>query len=979
MQLDRFNPWDAEFELLHITTFTRYPAQLRSTLRPASPIEKMPHRAASPAASENEFDITNALFQNDSDSDDEQSLKQSKPRKQTATPNLDLLGGANDDDDGDDDGDEAFIAAQQTSANRKASNLKGRTVKKGGGFQAMGLNAGLLKAIARKGFSVPTPIQRKTIPVILDDRDLVGMARTGSGKTAAFVIPMIEKLKSHSTQVGARGLILSPSRELALQTLKVVKELGRGTDLKSVLLVGGDSLEEQFAMMAGNPDIVIATPGRFLHLKVEMNLDLSSIRYVVFDEADRLFEMGFAAQLTEILHGLPPTRQTLLFSATLPKSLVEFARAGLQDPTLVRLDTESKISPDLQNVFFSVKSADKEGALLYILHEVIKMPTGPTEVSQRLSEEAAKSNNPKKRKRSEMDKSVNHKESPTKHSTIVFAATKHHVDYLYSLLREAGFAVSYVYGSLDQTARKIQVQNFRTGISNILVVTDVAARGIDIPVLANVINFDFPSQPKIFVHRVGRTARAGRKGWSYSLVRDADAPYLLDLQLFLGRRLVLGRQFGDQVNYAEDVVVGSFPRDGLSRRCEWVTKILDDDADIAAQRTVAGKGEKLYMRTRNSASQESAKRAKQVAASDNWTALHPLFNDEESNLEAEREKMLARIGGYRPQETIFEVNSRRGGKHENDEAIDTIKRIRTHLDSKKKRAQNGEQSEFLEDSATGSKEIDGAAKEGADDDVNGFSDEDDDGAGGEAADNMSMASDSDLEVTFSAYSQPNRGNSTKESAASFQNPEYFMSYTPNNHSLAEDRAYGVHSGTNSNFAQASRSAAMDLVGDEGGRGFGEPRSVMRWDKRHKKYVARRNDEDGSKGERLVRGESGAKISAGFRSGRFEAWKKGKRLGRLPRVGETETPGLAADLNAAISGRRFRHRKEQAPKAADPLRRDYEKKKKKVQAAKERTMAKAGGAAAGGKSEIRNTDDIRLARKLKEKRKAKNARPSKKKR
>ena len=191
------------------------------------------------------------------------------------------------------------------------------------------------------------------------------MARTGSGKTAAFVIPMIQKLKIHSPKVGARSLILSPSRELALQTLKVVKELGRGTDLRCVLLVGGDSIEEQFGTLASNPDIIIATPGRFLHLQVEMNLDLSTIRYVVFDEADRLFEMGFAAQLAEILHALPSSRQTLLFSATLPKSLVEFARAGLQEPHLVRLDAESKVSQDLQSAFFTVKGAEKEGALFH--------------------------------------------------------------------------------------------------------------------------------------------------------------------------------------------------------------------------------------------------------------------------------------------------------------------------------------------------------------------------------------------------------------------------------------------------------------------------------------------------------------------------------------------------------------------------------------------------------------------------------------
>lgn len=933
----------------------------------------MPRRAASPAASENEFDITNALFQNDSDSDNEQTLKAPKKQQRAApqSQNLDFLGAEVTGDDGDED-DEAFIAAQQTSANRKGANLKGRTVKRGGGFQAMGLNANLLKAITRKGFSVPTPIQRKTIPVIMDDQDVVGMARTGSGKTAAFVIPMIEKLKSHSTKVGARGLILSPSRELALQTLKVVKELGRGTDLKYVLLVGGDSLEDQFAMMASNPDIVIATPGRFLHLKVEMELDLSSIKYVVFDEADRLFEMGFAAQLTEILHGLPANRQTLLFSATLPKSLVEFARAGLQEPTLIRLDTESKVSPDLQSAFFSIKSADKEGALLYILHEVIEMPTGPTGVAQTLKEDGSESKNAKKRKRNEMNNAVN-KESPTQHSTIIFAATKHHVDYLAHLLQEAGFAVSYAYGSLDQTARKIQVQNFRTGVSNILVVTDVAARGIDIPILANVINYDFPSQPKIFVHRVGRTARAGKKGWSYSLVRDADAPYLLDLQLFLGRKLVMGRENAGKANFAEDVVVGALPRDGLSQKCEWVNKVLDDDGDLTAQRGVAAKGEKLYIRTRNSASLESAKRAKEVVTSDAWSSIHTLFNDESSNMEAAREQMLARIGGYRPQETIFEANNRRNGKTESDETIDTIKRIRTSRDNKKKRAQATQSSEFVDSSLNES----AAAGKTGDEDASPENDEDD--AANGIPDNMSLASDSDLEVTFSSYSQqqPTKDNS-KPTAASFQNPDYFMSYTPTHTKLAEDRGYGVHSGTDANFAQASRSAMMDLGGDEGAKGIGEPRTQLRWDKRHKKYVARQNDEDGSKGARLVRGESGAKIAASFRSGRFDAWKRGKRLGRLPRVGEAEAPTLTAGLGGPMGGKRFRHHKEQAPKAADPLRDDYEKKKKKGEAAKERQMAKAGGAASKGKSEIKSTDDIRKARKLKQKRREKNARPSKKK-
>jgi ATP-dependent RNA helicase DDX54/DBP10 len=420
--------------------------QVKCITSPPSPTTDLPimaPRASSPALSETEFDIFDALAGGD-DVQQETGLD--------ADLGIDLDVGQGDGSD-----DEAFIAAKQAASNRKASNV-GKSVKKGGGFQAMGLNAALLKAITQKGFKIPTPIQRKAVPLMLDGQDVVGMARTGSGKTAAFVIPMIQKLKAHSAKVGARGIIMSPSRELALQTLKVVKELGRGTDLRTILLVGGDSLEErmcntvaligsngktnmctEFSSMTTNPDIIIATPGRFLHLKVEMGLDLSSVKYIVFDEADRLFEMGFAAQLSEILHALPASRQTLLFSATLPKSLVEFARAGLQEPKLIRLDAESKISPDLKSAYFTIKSGDRDGALLHLLDNVIKVPVGETDAAKKAKEDAAKAANNKKRKRS--DGFV--KDVPVAESTIIFAATKHRVEYLANLLRGAGYAVSY--------------------------------------------------------------------------------------------------------------------------------------------------------------------------------------------------------------------------------------------------------------------------------------------------------------------------------------------------------------------------------------------------------------------------------------------------------------------------------------------------------------------------------------------------------
>ena len=916
------------------------------------------HRAPSPVASENELDISRMLFANDhgsssdSDADRESIHPDRKAHLQAAETMLDLGAGSSSDDD-------VFIADAQAALNRKSSKLKGRSVKKGGGFQALGLNTHLLKAITRKGFSVPTPIQRKTIPLLLDGQDVVGMARTGSGKTAAFVIPMTEKLKSHSAKVGARALVLSPSRELALQTLKVVKELARGTDLKCVLLVGGDSLEEQFSFMSANPDIIIATPGRFLHLKVEMALDLSSIRYVVFDEADRLFEMGFAAQLTEILYALPQTRQTLLFSATLPRSLVEFARAGLQEPNLVRLDAESKIAPDLQSAFFTMKSAEKEGALLHILSDVIKIPTDQPDTALRVKEDVAKTN--KKRKRSEADGLKPH-ESPTAHSTIIFAATKHRVDYLAALLRQSGFAVSYVYGSLDQTARKIQVQNFRNGTTSILVVTDVAARGIDIPILANVINYDFPAQPKIFVHRVGRTARAGQRGWSYSLVCESDAPYLLDLQLFLGRRLILGRDGRKLANYAEDVVVGGVVRESLERHCELVAKSLDEDIDLSALRSVAGKGEKLYLRTRNAASGESARRSKDVIKSKSWAALHPLFNDHLDSTEIQRENMLARVSGYRPQETVFEFGKRGAA----GEAAEVMKRRRETIDAKRRRVEAVEEpdSKIVQDADEESLETKPTAIGGEKHSTDQQADQ-------------KYASEDEFEVTFSQPTASKKSGAERD----WKDAEFFMDYAPTSMNLTEDRGFGVHSGSyntasqNSNFVEASRHLTMDLTNDDGAKAFAEPsrQRGMRWDKKNKKYVARTNDDDGSKGSKMIIGESGQKIAASFRSGRFDAWKKSNKINRLPRTGEVETTANVAGTRSI--GKRFRHNAEKAPKDADRFRDDYWKKKKMTEAAKEKRVGKYRDGA--GQREVKGVDSMTKERGLKQKRREKNARPGRK--
>lgn len=319
-----------------------------------------------------------------------------------------------DDQDGEEDDEEdaifASLSALQHSRNlsegaalvRKGKDAKQQKGLTGGGsFQSLGLAPLLLKALLQRGFTTPTPIQRLALPSILGStetvvtdrgkkvlvaRDHLCMARTGSGKTLCYLLPLLSQLWTHSDKFGARGLILVPTRELALQVLKVGKDLargirGEGEALRWAMVVGGEAMETQFETMAGNPDVcvplplssersgldsaarrVIATPGRLLHLLVEMNYSLSSVSSLIIDEADRLFELGFAEQLHEILHRVPPTRQTLLFSATLPSSLVGFAKAGLQNPKLIRLDVDQKISKDLQMAYLSVKTTEKEAS-----------------------------------------------------------------------------------------------------------------------------------------------------------------------------------------------------------------------------------------------------------------------------------------------------------------------------------------------------------------------------------------------------------------------------------------------------------------------------------------------------------------------------------------------------------------------------------------------------------------------------------------
>jgi ATP-dependent RNA helicase DDX54/DBP10 len=460
--------------------------------------------------------------------------------------------------------------------------------KKSGGFQSMGLTKELLSGIKKMNFAVPTPIQRKAIPPLLQRSDVVAMARTGSGKTAAYLIPMLFHLKEHSKIVGIRGVVLSPTRELALQILTQAKKLGRFTNLQYCALVGGTSLDQQFEELASNPDIVIATPGRLLHVVEEASLALSLVKSVVLDEADRLFELGLQPQIVAILHKVPDSSQRALFSATMPSVLAEFTNAGLTNPVTIRLDAEMKLSDKLKQSAFLVRSDEKIAALIVILKRIIDI-------------------------------------GAQKAQALVFVESKHHVEMLEAVLAGYMIPCSAIHGQMDQEARKNSVADFTRRKTAVMVVTDVAARGLDIPLLDNVINFSFPHTPKLFVHRVGRVARAGRSGSAFSIMTFDDMSYYIDLMKFLQRPMQNRQQEGDLLFVADDGCYGRLPEDDLHLELDYIRRLAVENVEVRNILKVADNAHKKYGKTKKKATHESIQEARQQEHQFEAVALHPML------------------------------------------------------------------------------------------------------------------------------------------------------------------------------------------------------------------------------------------------------------------------------------------------------------------------------------------------------------------
>ncbi len=361
-------------------------------------------------------------------------------------------------------------------------------------FEALGLAPELLRAVAEQGYTAPTPIQIEAIPVGLEGRDLVGSAQTGTGKTAAFMLPLLQRLNG-GPRGTLRALVLVPTRELAEQVWRSTLAYGRHSNIKAVAVYGGVSMEPQVRALREGVDIVIATPGRLLDHIGRGNVDSSRLEVLVLDEADRMLDMGFAPDVNRILATLPEQRQTLFFSATISGDVDRLARRALNDHAAVEIGRRAEPADGVEHVLVAADKSAKRDVLARLLQ---------------LSPEAR---------------------------TLVFTRTKWGADKLARYLRREGNEVTALHGGKTQSYRQKALDRFKAGKTHVLVATDLAARGIDIDNIAMVVNYDVPNNPEVYVHRVGRTARWGASGLALTLMSPDEWLLMRDVEKLIGRTL----------------------------------------------------------------------------------------------------------------------------------------------------------------------------------------------------------------------------------------------------------------------------------------------------------------------------------------------------------------------------------------------------------------------------------------------------------
>lgn len=361
-------------------------------------------------------------------------------------------------------------------------------------FSEMGLDKELASRCESLKYLRPTPIQRQAIPVIMDGRDLIGCAATGTGKTAAFLLPVLNRLMGKA-RPGVRVLIIAPTRELAVQIEESLVVLSPSRAIRSVTLMGGASMDRQLKALRNSPAVVIATPGRLMDHIERQTIDLAAIETLVLDEADRMLDMGFWPVIRQVIERLPVGRQTLLFSATMSPDIEKLARTTMRRPALVEVSPRGRTAVTVEQRVYAVASESKTALLLHLL------------------------------------------EDQEQSRVLVFTRTRRSAERLSHILAARGHKVNRLHADRTQAQRQGALHGFREGLHRILVATDIASRGIDVESVSHVINYDVPEAPEDYVHRIGRTGRAGKTGKAITLVSPVDELYLVAIERLIGRSI----------------------------------------------------------------------------------------------------------------------------------------------------------------------------------------------------------------------------------------------------------------------------------------------------------------------------------------------------------------------------------------------------------------------------------------------------------
>jgi len=366
-------------------------------------------------------------------------------------------------------------------------------------FQDLKLIEPILRALKTEGYTIPTPIQQQAIPILLQQKDLLGCAQTGTGKTAAFAIPILQLLYQdklqHKEQKTIKAIILTPTRELAIQINESFAAYGRHTGLKHLVIFGGVSQNPQVDALRRGVDILTATPGRLLDLMNQGFIKLDHIKMLVLDEADRMLDMGFVNDVKKVIAKVPQKRQTLFFSATMPKEIQQLADTILRNPEKVEVTPVSSTADTIQQTLYYVEKSDKRSLLIHVLK----------------------------------DKSIQ--------TALVFTRTKHGADKVVKDLHKVGITAEAIHGNKSQNARQRALTNFKNRTTRVLIATDIAARGIDIDELTHVINYEIPNIPETYVHRIGRTGRAGADGIAFSFCDEEEIEYIKDIHKLIGKSI----------------------------------------------------------------------------------------------------------------------------------------------------------------------------------------------------------------------------------------------------------------------------------------------------------------------------------------------------------------------------------------------------------------------------------------------------------